>query len=130
MSDTDQKLREILETGCDVTTAPGGEAIGTVDVPDETIEEIKQAFADAGYIQLPNLKPGDYITINAGTVMINRDGTMTPVTRMTGQEWFDRFEKELRGFTFADNHDSRESVNQCWEAAKRAAGLDDTQANN
>lgn len=79
-----------------------------VGLTDSEIDFIKQAFADEGW------KDPAFIADNRS--FGDRD-------KLTGAEWYARFEKELRGCVFVDEHDVREAVNQCWDAAKKAAGI-------
>lgn len=64
-------------------------------------EDIKQAFIDAGYVG-PYLEPKD-----------------TAGRYRTGQEWYDRFEKELGDYDFLD-----EDATKVIAAAKKAAGIE------
>lgn len=97
----------------------------------KAIGEIEQAFKDAGWI-----KPGEYYAEVHGPIKI--EGPIKPVTpeefvvpRMTGQEWFDRFEAEVnRTVAEADPQPSNDVAKRlqltqqgCLEAAKRVAGL-------
>lgn len=77
------------------------------------IEQIEQAFSNAGYWKLGGIRS------NAGLVMmaIFEDGKRKKhVTLRTGQYWYDRFEHEMNRST-----DVPES--KAWEAAKKASGL-------
>lgn len=73
-----------------------------------TQEELLKAFQDAGY----NLYNSKYVSEHE-----RRQGGY-----MTGQEWYDRFEKEVRELPQIEP-----DVNKLWlllqQAAKRAAGL-------
>ncbi len=95
----------------------------------EALAKVKQVFKDTGYLYLPTVKPGDFILIDGGEVILNGDGTMTKVRRMTGQEWYDRFEKEMcyshvDTQTYAPKEITYLGV---LKAARRAAGLKDTE---
>lgn len=92
----------------------------------DMVEQIKQAFADAGYIP-SNLgktlyampKGKDLARELAGLDQIIDDSTNTielSSPMMTGQEWYDRFKKELPKIT--------SNPNDIIKAAKRAAGLE------
>ena len=110
MSDLDDKLREILAK---VKFYP------TVEIPpSEAIAAIKQAFTEAGHKKFTNRL--DLETHNL---------THTDKPLMTGQEWYDRFEKEMY-FLIAmvwDDHKEHHEIldrEQILEAAKKAAGLE------
>lgn len=112
----DDRLREILDEDRPPTDK-------------SKIKLIKQAFADEGYIQLNTdcshrfaytfcdmQHEGEtcercglfrHMAKNAA------DSHVAPVSVMTGQEWYDRFEKEAPGST--EPH--------VFEAARKAAGL-------
>lgn len=104
---------------------------------DAIVEQIKQAFVEAGWSTPVNQDD----LINFGTeenpVMIHKDSLpfspsegggyidIPKDLRMTGPEWLARFEKELK-------HDTRTTQNECpecgapynWEeAARRASGV-------
>ena len=98
MSDIDEKLREIIVNLLD-TGMPNSIS------QDEAHKQIKQAFADAGYsYQERNLFKGLKL---ARTVM-------------TGQEWYERFDRELDDYADISGD---VSYSDCLKAAKRAAGL-------
>lgn len=89
MSSLDNKLREIL-----IATQPE-EIPVTID---EAVDQIKQAFAEAGYVPIVGfLKDNGWLT---------------------GQEWYERFEKQLPPFSLVPFED-------IIEAAKRASGLEE-----
>lgn len=69
------------------------------------IAQIKQAFADAGYVPIGTQKDKD--------LAYGIDGKYYHV--MTGQEWYDRFVEEYNMWTDSEG---------VLEAAKRAGGLD------
>jgi len=110
MSDLDQKLREI----------------GLYDVSDsrytelgehpETIARIKQAFADEGYVIIPRFKRVHMETLTVKSV----DGE--EVNFMTGQEWHDRFEKELEKISSLGDI-SPSNLDYIKQAAKKASNL-------
>lgn len=94
----DERLREIIESlefeGHTYKTAP------------KAIAQIKQAFAEEGWCApIHFIDRGDGIKVSAEQVM-------------TGQEWYDRFEKEIRKNGKADFN------KELLEAAKKAAGLE------
>ena len=110
MNDLDKKLWDIIDDqqyiGGNLNLSPESVAEG--------IAAIKQAFSDAEYCSF---------------IKYPTDGTH----RMTGQEWYDRYNTE-KGFGSLDNlkdmpHSKDYSngidhaVIKCDEAAKRAAGL-------
>ncbi len=109
----DDKLREILHQA-----GYGSEMIYETD--DALVAQIKQAFADGGYVQVPKEVQETWREYNrmAGY--------------MTGQEWYDRFQIELaRDQTkWEINHLSEvpkflgKRTVYVLEAAKKAAGLE------
>lgn len=77
---------------------------------DKDITEIKQAFAEAGYINMQGAKvSGPKYTVQT----YRGDGARM----MTGQEWYERFDKELRA-------EDTYSIDEILQAAKRASGID------
>lgn len=70
---------------------------GNTDNKSLYIPQIKQAFADEGYTKLPK---------------------WSGVTLMTGQEWYDRFYKEINSIPYSPLR-----IHEIWDAAKKAAGL-------
>lgn len=103
MSDLEDKLRNLLS----VIPQPAR---------DGTIKRIKQAFEYEGYVKM--LGNPDFID-NHGRVL------------MTGQEWFERFEKKLGNDVYGDSYDGKHQCDSVpypctcdlLEAARRAAGL-------
>lgn len=109
----DGKLREILEPiinqafydGFEVGGEDYGDDGWVAALPEDVIAQIRAAFADEGYYTLRQLENVRYHL-------------------MTGQEWYDKFEKELYvlaqhgNFVFMD-----ETIKEILEAAKIAAGL-------
>ena len=106
MSNLDDKLREILEK-------PGKSLAGATD---QTIVQIKQAFADEGYLQHNEFGIVQTYTHKATNVM-------------TGQEWYDTFVKELsKDPAKAKNSENGSfyfmfSERDVLEAARKASGL-------
>lgn len=112
-SSLDDKLREILEGYMHYLT--GRQQENGLDWDGDyptTIGRIKQAFADEGYVNKidnPNMI-GMYV---------DKDGYIYKA--MTGQEWYDRFEKEMDNQPY--KIDPMFSV--AFEVAKKAAGIKD-----
>lgn len=98
MTDLDFKLLKILD------------AYDKTLIDTEAIAQIKQAFRERGY------RLSDKYSYYKS---ITRDG----VTYYSGQEWFDRFEKEISGIAFPS--EARATFYWTIEAAKRAAGIKD-----
>lgn len=104
MTILDSKLKEICET---------------FPYPDQAVETIKQAFIDDGWI-----RPADYIPENAELRSMhyefveNNNDRIIPI--MTGQEWYDRFEKEISAFTAKHDQPMKQ---EALDAAKLAAGI-------
>lgn len=93
----------------------GGEVHRTIRLNDEEIAQIKQLFADVGYRFNPSLKEMAGYKINTKPTM-------------TGQEFFERFEKELgepKVFPGYGYDEIGYEDDHVLEAAKKASGLDD-----
>jgi len=122
MSDLDDKLREVLRY-----TVNGERNIHATEMK-ETLAQIKQAFANAGYVQ--TLKTGDRTIVANGK---DPFGWIVyyPDEVMTGQEWYDRFMAELDKPLYNDTKKYQRQCPECGSpylletAAKRAAGLED-----
>lgn len=111
MSDLDDKLSEILEDVSDFSH--DGEYIGDKNV----VAQIKQAFADTGYI-----RPGRHETVNQRLREKVVNGEL-----MTGQGWYDRFQKDLiyqLGTTGQLHARDSAMMELVLKAAKRAAGIE------
>lgn len=133
MNDLDKKLLEAVYKGVSLNklnevpkdSVNWFKATHNGDVYEFVIDvgHIKQAFVDAGYVQIPNLKPGDYIGINQGEIRLNGDGTVTPVKRMTGQEWHNKFIAELHMASGSDT--TRQfSLYAIKKIVEKAAGIE------
>lgn len=109
----DEKLREILRQN------------GLVVNASDVIKATKQAFADEGYekriVHFDKYTPADL-----GFTELPEDYKVAEI--MTGQDWYERFEKELSGKVLPYPENAEEYVrnisNEYIEAAKRASGLD------
>lgn len=109
MEDLDKKLDEILGKF-------GIQVLGDNSNPD-TKQEIKQAFIDAGWSDNPFYYDSQSESLKK---------------KLTGQEWYDRFEKELQlpitstDFAFGDDRDSRYWLyrDDVIKIAKKAAGIE------
>lgn len=133
MSDLDEKLLSILR---DFTWRDGS---GRIDA-DGALSEVKQAFIDAGWITPEQVKKTQGLVnqmanlakdMSKQPVMVwNDPGKLSELK--TGQEWFDRFERELPNTIFPtwyernkpdEAHEvlDRELV---LEIAKKAAGIE------
>jgi hypothetical protein len=135
--DLDKKLKKIETThffnGFDSNGQPF--YISTkVKLSDQNIEEIKQAFEGAEYTKAGKIKTNNSIYCN------NCGARVALTSLMTGQEWYDRFKKELpephhtarelnpHGQELpAEKYFSQGEKNmhaQALSAAKKAAGLE------
>lgn len=101
----DDRLREIL-----TLELPNGATYELLDTPN-TIEQIKQAFKEAGYRTLDK----DTKSIYAPTISDEYR------TFMTGQEWYERFTDEYLNIKAAQTNTAT-----ILAAAKRAAGIQET----
>lgn len=126
MSNLDDKLREIMLNA------------RKVGLSDETatyeVAQIKQAFEEAGYVKsgYANFKSLKVPDEPLDTLQVKHEPSL-----MTGQEWYDRFEKELSHEIYGDTNPS-DKVDcegipyacscDLLDAAKRAAGLDDAKS--
>lgn len=114
MSETtlDEKLREIAERIRD-----GGMNSGWNYDVDEAMEEIKQAFIDAGWVvgRIATEVNGSLYIVNGVDPIRRYDGA----TLLTGQEWYNRFEAEVDAMSMEPP-----IVDGAYlEAAKKAAGI-------
>lgn len=104
MSDLDDRLKEIIRDARSYKLYGNDEPEADFD-EDELLAAIKQAFEEAGYVQI------------IGKASVSIDGKPDPKFHMTGQEWYDRYVNEClklnRDFSYVAMLD----------AAKRAAGL-------
>jgi hypothetical protein len=138
MSDTDEKLREILyynentpDWYCDGVVSDK-EAMDNLE---RCIREIEQAFADAGYITPEQVKQVQMLVNQMASTA--QDMAKLPVTvckpgMMTGQGFYERFEKLVMD-DISDDSDSLQEANKpvirvMLKFAKRAAGIEDLQA--
>lgn len=125
MADLDDKLREILLAPYKYPKGDGATMFddkGDIPILDTQIAQIKQAFAEAGYISHNSkiywAKHDDKMYIVNGSDPIKR---VSLSTLMTGQEWYDRFEKQVRKSPDVD--DWHYTHLEVLEAAKKASGL-------
>lgn len=104
------------------------------------LEDIEQAFVKDGWVHNPRITIKDYTFIPDSDGDQLRTVTTDKHTFMTGEEWFDRFEKEahlaweqtLNTFSEelsniqngSDKQAIREIVGHYDDAARRAAGLE------
>lgn len=131
MSDIDDKLREILVNTAKNWVEEDGRPKHLLQELDECIPAIKQAFADAGYHDTDLEQMVEYE--NNGYSMSGKDAVqsydLTDRNRMTGQEWYDRFEELMRVPHIKVRKDGLVRYLGVLELAKRAAGLDDGKTN-
>lgn len=96
----------------------------------KTVEQIKQAFIDDGWSKVDKRQYRDdkgrqyeQFTFDGGYVRIPK------FEMMTGQEWYDRFEKEMIGLVlpYCVKHDGdkyvKNAAEEALKAAKRASGI-------
>lgn len=127
MSDLDKKLQDILNT----TYSFGNEDkdlefYGTSN--DDEIEAIKQAFIDEGWIPY---KPFEYTPegkkpawwSKTPELMTGDEHKARTAGLMTGQEWYDRFEKEVGQYEAGGWID--DTLDNVLLAAKKAAGIEE-----
>lgn len=106
----DDKLREIVGA-----IIYDGHKNGVTTPTEPWVVNIKQAFADEGYVQFKYEPGAKVFTEEEGLQLLLDKGFMT------GQEWYDRFEKEL---------DKMSDTKNLWvgtgidKAAKKAARLE------
>jgi spore germination protein YaaH len=122
MSDLDEKLLNGIYAGVSINkirdipknSTNWFKATGDGDVYELVIdsETIKQAFIDEGWVNTKSVGFQGFTVENI----------------MTGQEWYDRFDQNLKGKIFAFDENGSEkiiaAVNACHEAAKKAAGIE------
>lgn len=127
MSELDEKLKKIIgedETTLYIHTLSEGEPdIECIHLTKEGLEQIKQAFVEDGWVRLDFADTGTAAVVAA-------EAKRNYESVMTGQDWYNRFEKELDQFTFATLHTANGVVEELttrptvFEAAKRAAGIE------
>lgn len=113
MSDLDSRIRGVLNWYFNVANPDIGLRVSESN---QAIERIKQAFIDAGWRQ----GQGPYQ--DAMLDAIKKEAGL-----MTGQEWYDRFQDELKGRVFPHGDTNRyvaNAVNEMLDAAKKAAGIE------
>lgn len=104
----DDKLKEIHVVMANHMMAPYGKPVPTwYELTDEEITQIKQVFIDEGYIET-SFKNDEHVERYAKALARGR--------LMTGQEWYDRFYKEL-------DIDGDVNLVDVVRAAKKASGL-------
>lgn len=113
MSDLDDKLKEILVGGTKYEKSRYSHVL------DKSITKIRQAFTESGYVYVPQITTCE--SYNAG----NPKPTAFRVNDMivmTGQEWFNRFEQELKdsGYTGGYVDTTPSSI---LDNARRASGI-------
>jgi len=127
MTDLDKKLKEIL--------LPAIHALDS-DESDTLVTQIKQAFADEGYEKV------EYERTDQREPVVERFGSLGELGSpkmtihewnkilsnkeiMTGQEWYNRFEKELETWKqYGDKVNYMWNTDTVLKAAKKASGLD------
>lgn len=116
MSNLDDKLREIYLT---IDECPESKVCGTcIKLADDFVAQIKQAFADDGYVQIPQVevvtrweagKKPEVFMVNGKEVM-------------TGQEWFEKFVYALLEDGTYEEGDTKD-LDEVMDAARKAAGM-------
>lgn len=82
---------------------------------EETVPQIIQAFKDDGWLRTVDVSMPAFTPYNQEP-------------RMTGQEWYERFEKELEDMPIPDALDYKIAVQKPYtQAAKRASGIEENQ---
>lgn len=112
MSDLDKKLELILGLHRrDTERKYGGRTVGKTLNDNEALARIKQAFISDGW---------------KDSVFIAENRAFGDKDKMTGQEWYNRFEKELAKPVESDHLLCGRVIcaEHATEAAKRAAGLE------
>lgn len=140
MSDLDKQIEEeavtIFKLG--MMDALGGKSKPTpIPALKEAIGNIKQAFKDAGWVCLRNVdtmtekeweaKQPDIQYQRGVSDSFYFKGDMNALKEangfMTGQEWYDRFDKELDNFV-EENYLDAIYPHDALKAAKKAAGIE------
>ena len=117
MSDIDERLKKLQLSPIDNY----GEYW---TLSDEDVAQIKQAFADEGYVQMPQVEMITRFESGKKPELFMVNGKEV----MTGREWYERFEKELgEPQTFAGyGYDSvGYDEDDVLAAAKRASGVEE-----
>lgn len=110
----DDKLRKLVISYGHCDAGMGCESDPACGLADEAVEEIKQAFKDARWIEIPGKVKSTRITEELDEL---------PTGYMTGKEWYDAFEKELN-----DKHRLEKTfmipISVVFEAAKKASQIE------
>jgi hypothetical protein len=127
MSNLDEKLQQIIVDSLK-EYRPEGKPVA------EIVKEIKRALKDAGYATIDKRSYRDELgRVYAQYTIKYPDGSGEFVKApqfafMTGQEWYERYEEDLKGVTFP--HHCRDdlvnvagAVERCKNAAKKAADI-------
>lgn len=132
MSDLDKKLEEALQPWIDEIQSEYGTGINDDKKPQfiafaNAKLQIKQAFIDAGWREEHYVGPDSLLPlVEYSREQLEAISKEWSKPRMTGQEWYDRFERNLK-------YDTKSYSRQCedcgaphnWEeAAKKAAGIE------
>lgn len=114
MSELDKKLETLVGYSYAVGTNDGESARREKTVVPQTVEKIKQAFIDDGWVK------------DFGTVELH---VHNATNVMTGQEWYDKFIDELvNSESIAEPPITRmKAYNHYLAAAKRASGIKDNE---
>lgn len=94
------------------------------------VARIKQAFVDAGWLSPERVaetqKLVNKLVQNAQDMHKLAMGVYPQLLPnvMTGQEWYDRFEKEMDRISAYATFDNHDDVDRAMDAAKRASGIE------
>ena len=114
----DEKLKEIVWGASSISA--GMDDFGALEKSeqeqqvDETVAQIKQVFADEGYIKIPQIRE-----IKGKTETQHNLVDINNMGYMTGQDWYERFEKELNMTNALYGKDGERAL----KIAEKASGL-------
>ncbi len=118
----DDKLRDILLGASYAVPLIDEESGAGSAVMPMYLRALKKAFTDEGYVHIPQVETVTRYERGAKPELFMVNGKEV----MTGQQWYDRFEREyhLSADWIAGDHEMGDDAeNDVLNAAKRAAGL-------
>lgn len=131
MIDLDTQLHDLLYKQAESYYFEGSDSTDFESECPELIKKFKQVFKDASWITPEQVKKTQELVNQMANVAQNMAKLPVIIKEpMTGQEWYEHYQEELKGEMFAfdsfdDNNHKRvtDAIAICDGAAKRAAGI-------